>query len=320
MSIEEIKNKVIKQIVTNNIKSTKINILEEKYAFIVQVTTEDVRIAYNTVFDKKGTNIVTLGSFFYDSGSIYNTKFLEKIDENGNKYKFPIPDDVYMRELDEHHFIIPRNENGQNGNILFYIDRNNKVSYKGFIKGKIEKSILENKLLLTTVMINETNDEKECYFYSWDLNCRTSDKWSSLDNFANSYYIKYRIIHEFKFPPEVAEVILNFICKNNAWLATIKINSADNKYHLNFLTIIGLDGIPLLDLNYIRPDFSIGKIILEKKAVGEVDEKRLQLEQIMKQKMLEAKINKENMALSFLNVNALEEEKEKYLLSKNKKN
>ena len=324
LSIEQIKKVVIEQIKRKNIKVKRINILEKPYGFIVQIDDEWVSHHYNIVFDKEGEMIAPLGPFYGDTGTIYSTEILEGINEKGEKESVPITPSVLQRELDAHHFIIPRAENRLGGgNLLFYIDEYNEISYKGFIEGEIkyelflpEEKLMQEKLLLTEVTINREKEEKECFFYSWDLNRRISDKWSSLESSENPYSVAYRIMQGFRLPRNVADEILNFMRENDAWLGTLRINSEDNKHHLNFLSVIGLDGIPLLDLTYVLPDFSVGTIALEKQKMGEVDEKRLQLRQVMEQKMLELKHNQENMATNFFRANALGGEKRESLPKK----
>lgn len=213
---------------------------------------------------------------------------------------------------------------GGEGHLLFYVDKKNNVSYKGFIDGKIsypilkpEKSLMDNKLLLCTVTINKEREEEECFFYSWALNRRITAKWSSLDSIKNSCEVQYKLEKYFTFPTEVVDSILEYMQANNAWLATIRVNSKDNTMSLNFVTVIGLDGLPLLDLTYVLPDYSIGTIGLLKERIEEVDEKKAQLEQMMEQRMLEVQKNKENIAASFFRVNALLGETKKESIPEN---
>ncbi len=176
---------------------------------------------------------------------------------------------------------------------------------------------MDNKLLLCTVTINKEREEEECFFYSWALNRRITAKWSSLDSIKNSCEVQYKLEKYFTFPTEVVDSILEYMQANNAWLATIRVNSKDNTMSLNFVTVIGLDGLPLLDLTYVLPDYSIGTIGLLKERIEEVDEKKAQLEQMMEQRMLEVQKNKENIAASFFRVNALLGETKKESIPEN---
>lgn len=288
-----------------------VRVLEKEWGYLAQARNK--LVYYNAVFDRSGKSIYPfnefdINSFLSDPGSIYRSQMeIKKGDDGEDIYWHEVPDGIYLKELDANHFIVPSKDmKGEPSNLLFYINENEEPIYKGVIDGWIrrgDKKLVENKIVLTQVPVDKSKDEYEMFFYSWDKNCIVSDKWSTLDNTWNgceAVLARLRVLDDLK------TAILQHIQLHNVYLATLIINSSDNKHHMNLISLVDLSGIPLIDLMYLSPDYSVKSISLEKKRIGEVNEQKKYLQEVMNQKMLELSKNKENIVTNFFRVASLE--------------
>lgn len=301
-----IKQIVSKQLEENGINEGKIFILEKDWGYVVQVKCDKVYL--NEIIDKEGNIIYPLGIFDLDSGSVYRTEVHEKTDERGRNHTLVFEPSVRFIQLDANHFIIPRTEQTGFGNVLFFVDETNQVTYKGFIKGKIagniltkNKKLLEQKQILVSEEIDKTKDEYEHYFYSWDTNCRTSDKWNLLysPEAVDLYDIKDFLYNKMEVPVELVDEIINFMRKNEAWLAVLKIIPKESSYQRYFISLMGINGLPLIDLTYITPTYEVKTHPLKKEEIGEVDYIKQWLKAKMEQQIFEINENKKNIAANF---------------------
>lgn len=308
-----IKQLVTKQMEGNDIYDGQIHILEKDWGYVVQVIVKSNRVYLNEIFDKAGNIIYPLGKFAYDSGEVYREEVQEKTTDDGRKVTLVSEPDVRFKQLDNNHFIIPGTDESGFGNVLFFVDETNQVTYKGFIKGKIcgnvlteNKKLLEQKQLLVCEEIDETRDDYEYYFYSWDKNCRTSDKWSLLYSSKEIYYIKDFFLNTMNdLPVELANGIIGFMQDNEAWLAVLRIFSRDGKHQRYFISLIGMNGLPLADLTYISSTYEVMTHPLKKEEVGEVDNIKQLLKAKMEQRICEIEENKKNVAANFFQMASL---------------
>ncbi len=308
-----IKQLVSKQLEEYEINDGKIYILEKDWGYVVQVTYQENREYLNEVFDREGNVLCPLGMFAADSGPVYRTEIQERTDGQGIKHSLAYEPSVRFKQLDEHHFMIPRTEEAGIGNVLFFVDEENHVTYKGFIKGKIfgnilteNKRLLEQKQVLVCEEIDETKDEYEYSFYSWDKNCRTSDKWSYLYSPEGIFNVRdFLYNHMNKLPVELVNEIFNYMQENEAWLASLKIVSSDNRHQRYFISLIGMNGLPLIDLTYITPTYEVKTHHLEKVKIGEVDEIKQWLKVGMEQQLFKIEENKKNIASNFFHMTGL---------------
>lgn len=305
-----IKQLVDKQLLEKGIEDGVISILEKKWGYVAQIEYGNMKYS-NEVFDKYGNVIHPLGNFKRDSGEIYRTEVIQR-DTKYGKQTFTVDAIVRYKELDDNHFIIPRIEKKEIGNVLFFIDENNNVTYKGYIKGRIcgnalteNKRLIQQKQVLSHVEIDATRDEYEYFFYSWDRNCRTSDKWSWLNSPENVFNAKDILINRMKLPIELTMEIIKYMQSNGAWLGTLNLNSKDNKHQRNFVCLLGINGIPLIDLTYISQTYSVDTIPLKKERIGEVDDIKRLLQNRMDQQVSQIEENKENLASNFFKVTGL---------------
>lgn len=308
-----IKQLVSKQMEENDIHDGKIYILEKDWGYVVQVTDKYNKIYLNEIFDKEGNIIYPLGMFDLDSGPVYRMEVQEKIDDFGRKHTLVFEPSVRFKQLDDNHFIIPRTEKTDFGNVLFFVDETNQVVYKGFIKGKIfgnilteNKNLLEQKQVLVCEEIDETRDEYEHYFYSWDKNCRTSDKWNLLYSSEDIYNIKDFFYNKMNnLPVELVNEIIRYMQEKEAWLAVLKIISKDSKYQIYFISLIGINGLPLVDLIYITLTYKVKTHPLKKEEIGEVDNIKQLLKAEMEQRIFEIEENKKNITANFFQMTGL---------------
>ena len=217
------------------------------------------------------------------------------------------------RRLDEEHFIIPRIDEEEIKNIIFTVDKDDNVKYKGYIPGRItgnilteNKGLLKSKQVLSHIGIDEVKDKYEYFFYSWDRNCITSDKWSRIISSEEEFYAKDLLMNDIELPIELVNEIIKYMQSNKAWLTTLNLISKDNKHHRNFVCLIGIDGIPLMDLTYISQDYSIKTIQLKKKTIGEVDTLKELLQKRMDERVSQIEDNKKNIVTNFFSTVGLE--------------
>lgn len=315
-----IKQLVDKQLETIGITDGKIYILEKDFGYIVQVIYEDEYL--NEVIDKHGNIVYSLGNFANHSGEIYKTEVFERM-ERKEKMLFARESAIMYKELDENHFILPRLSGKEITNALFFIDKDNHVTYKGIIPGEISGTIItENKKLLeskqvvtsTRVDIEEARSEYEYFFYSWDKNCRTSDKWSRLlGGPASEFNVKDTLYNKIGLPVELIEEIIKYMQSNEVYLATLDLNSQDNEHHMNCMCLIGLDGIPLIDLTYITKTYEVQTIPLKKQRIGEVDTIKKLLQDRIDRKVTQINNNKKNISANFFKTVGLGMNDSKYL-------
>lgn len=304
MDINEITQIVQEQLKANNITDGSINILEKEFGYVIEIK---YQMEYmNEIFDKHGNIIYPLGSIHSDSGSIYRTEVIEKVDERGRKHRLVSDLGVRYRQLDGEHFIIPRLDEEGIKNILFNVDKDNNVTYKGYIQGRIDgniltenKNLLETKQVLSYIDIDEERDEQEYFFYSWDKNCRTSDKWSRIISPENKFYSKDLLMNQMNLPIELVDEIIKYMQSKEAWLATLSLSSKDNQHHMNFVCLIGIDGIPLIDLTYISQTYKVKTISLEKEKIGELDTIKKSLQERMDRAASQIEDNKKNITANF---------------------
>ncbi len=164
---------------------------------------------------------------------------------------------------------------------------------------------MDKKLLLSRVEVDAAKDDYEWFFYSWDKNCRVSDKWSTLDSLEYKSLARAVLVNQLNYPQDLVNKIINYMKLYHAWLATLQIKSEDNKHHMKFVCLINENGIPIMDLIYLAPDYSVESIQLEKKEVGEVDEKRGWLQALVNHRIMEIEERKKNIVSNFLNISAL---------------
>lgn len=318
---------VSKQLEENGIYDGKIYILEKDWGYIVQVTCKENKVYLNEIFDKDGNLIYPLGIFDYDSGPVYRTEVQEKNDDYGKKQTLVCESSVRFKQLDDNHFIIPRTEEMGFGNVLFFVDEENQLTYKGFIKGMISGNILtenkklsEQKQLLVCEEIDKTRDEYNNYFYSWDKNCRTSDKWNLLYSSEDIFNIKDFLYNKMnELPLELINDIISYMQEREAWLAILKIIPNGDKYERYFISIIGINGLPIADLTYITQTYEVKVYPLKKEEIGEVDNIKQLLKAEMEQRLFEIEENKKNITANFFQKTGLIMRDNKVLQMENKK-
>lgn len=304
MSIEELKKQ--------GITATNIFILEKPWGYVVQAMYDKMNQA-NGIFDKKGNIICPFESFFSDSGEIYNTEIEEmnylKYGKIPEKQVITHKPHVQYKELDKNHFIIPRaRENSPGpGNALFYISEDGKINYKGYIEGRIAGSVLtenkklsQSKQLFVYADVDKEKDECDNYFYSWEKNCRTSDKWNILCPPESLFSARDILANQLKLPFELVDELTEYMKSTEAWLSALMLNSKNNKHHRNFICLIGIDGKPLIDLTYVSQTYAVDSIPLKKQEVGEVDNIKTLLQQRMDKQAEQIEQNKQNLATNFL--------------------
>lgn len=310
---------IIKQLVTRQLEENsfrdckQVYILEKDWGYAVEITFENTLEYFNELFDRVGNVIYSLGSFGYDTGEIYGTEVQEKTDDDGRNHTLVHAPDVRFKQLDDNHFIIPRIDGSVVGNALFFVDESNQVTYKGFIRGRIRgniltqnKKLIEQKCVLVCETIDETRDEYDNYFYSWDKNCRTSDKWNLLYSSESLFSVKDFLYNSMNdLPKELVNEIIRYMQENEAWLAALKIIPKDNRNERYFISLIGNNGLPLVDLTYITPTYEVKTYPLRKEEIGEVDDIRQSLKEKMEQRVLGIQENKRNIAANFFRMTGL---------------
>ena len=320
-----IKQLVDKQLETIGITDGKIYILEKDFGYIVQVIYEDEREDkyLNEVIDKHGNIVYSLGNFANGSGEIYKTEVFERMEKKGKTLLAREPA-IRYKELDENHFILPRLSGKEIRNALFFIDKDNHVTYKGIIPGKISgtiisenKKLLESKQVVTNIRVDieeARSEQDEHFFYSWDKNCRTSDKWSRLlGGSASELNVRDVLYNQIGLPTELIEEIIKYMQSNEVYLATLNLNSQDNEHHMNCMCLIGLDGIPLIDLTYITKTYEVQTIPLKKQRIGEVDTIKKLLQDRIDRKVTQINNNKKNISANFFKTVGLGMNDSKYL-------
>lgn len=302
MDIISINKLVEEQLISKGIIDGTVAILEKEWGYVVQIQKDKEYL--NELLDKEGNIIYPLGDFQNDSGAVYLTELFDF-----GKRIIPIEATVRYKELDSNHFIIPRANEEKAGSALFFVNESKNVMYKGYINGRIcgdalneDKKLIQQKQVLSFVEIDKTRDKYEYFFYSWDKNCRISDKWSSIYPPKNSSPVRNCLNNEMKFPLDLSQEIIKYMQENGAYLATLKLNSKDNEHHMNFVCLIGLDGIPLIDLTYVSQTYSIETIQLKKQKIGEVDNIKTFLQERIDKKASQIEENKQNITTNFLNV------------------
>ncbi len=302
---DKIRELVAKKLESANIFYNRIRILKKDWGYLVQVDEH-----YNMIFDKNGQVISPLASCYGDTGSLYNTEIKEKCDHYGKNHVWASKGYIMVKELDQNHFMIPIVDDEGVGNYLFYVDENHKITRKDFIRGTFEGNILtlDRHLMETKQLLHyELKDEKNEYsFYSWEKGERTSDIWSNIIGPEHRDRLWVQLTEKFEYPDELALELIKHIQENQVYLATQTISSSDKKTCLNLICFIGVDGIPKTDLLYLAPDYSVKNYSLEKKEIGEVDLKRLYLQEIVNQKNQEIEENKKALVSNFLKMSTLE--------------
>lgn len=334
-----IKQLVDQQLAKKGITDGAVYILEKKWGYVVQIDYANNMAHANELFDKDG-NIIYPLSNFQSIGGVYLTEVEEVIEQKytpeimerikgtamEEKLKCTIAKEssVQFRELDDNHFIIPNSGKKEIGNVLFFIEQDNTVTYKGYIKGKIlgnilteDKKLMEQKQVLSCVEIDSTRDEYEYFFYSWDKNCRVSDKWSTLYKPQDTFRAEDLLTNKMKLPREFALGIVECMQSNGAWLATLNLNSKDNKHHEYFVCLVGIDGLPLMDLKHISQLYEVKTIPLKKEKIGEVDNIKTLLQEKMNQTIsqIEEKKdkNKRDLTANFFKGSSLEMNDAKFI-------
>lgn len=319
-----IKQFVSKQLKESEIKESEIDILETDWGYAVQVSNRNNWEYLNELFDKEGHILYPLGTFHHDSGEIYSTEMKEFVDNYEKKYTFPYAPKVRWKQLDINHFVIPRINEKEIGNALFFVDESNQVTYKGFITGRIcgnilteNKKMIEQKLLLVCEEIDKVKDEYEYYYYSWDKNKRISDKWNQLYSPEDIYRIKDFLYNKMNnMPKDFVNEVLRYMQEKEAWLAVLSIISNDNQHQRHFISFIGMNGLPLIDLTYITSTNEVKTHSLKKEEIGEVDEIRQWLKKEMEQRLLEIEENKKNIATNFFQITGITINNEKDITDK----
>lgn len=237
-------------------------------------------------------------------GDIYSTERQHYTDDYGKEHTFFKKPKVCYIQLDDKHFIIPKIKNNQVGNVLFFINEDNKMEYKGNIEGKINKGnkmLIEQKKVISTVTVDEVHDRYDTFIYSWDKNKRVSDKWSNIVKPEQEFQAKDILINKIELPVEGANEIIKIMQEKEALLTTLDIHSDDNQYNRICTCLIGMDGIPLTDLIYIsQTTYEVETTPLKKDKIGEVDEVK---EELQKKLNIQAGIvqnNKQNLGANFL--------------------
>lgn len=307
MDTNKIKQIVQEQLEVKDIAYENISILEQEFGYVIEVKCESQR-CMNELFDKYGNILYPFGDLNYyekNPGSIYNTVVCE---DPNDGMPFTISPDVRFKRLDDNHFIIPRLNEGKKGSGLFFVDKDNKIKYKGYIKGEIYGNILEvekyeqlikTKQFLVCNEIDVTREESEYFFYSYDRNCRTSDKWSNLVSPKMTIESLNILLNKMKLPEDLAQEIIKYMQLKGAWLATLNLNSKNNEHHSNFASLIGIAGIPLIDLTYISPTYQVKTIQLKKERIGEVDTIKQLLQERMDMQVSQIEYNKNNLTANF---------------------
>lgn len=336
-----IKKLVDQQLEEKGIADGKVYILERKWGYVVQIDYADMKQA-NELFDKDGNIIHPFNNFPSGVRGSYLTEIKEYTNMNGSetekylieKYgqeiteKLPnvfkkttvaLSPAVLYRELDANHFIIPTSgKEKEITHMLFFIEPDNNITFKGYINGTLDtnKKLSEQKQLFSQIEIDRLKDEFEYFFYSWDKNTRVSDKWNMLYAPEDTLVAQTFLFNEMNLPVEFSREIVNYMQSNEAWLAILNLKLKDTKYHedceyskinhhpdKHFVCLIGIDGIPLMDLAYITDTYEVKTIPLKKKKIGEVDAIKTELQKYMDQKFLRIeeikKENKENLTDSF---------------------
>lgn len=338
-----IKQLVAQQLAKKNITDGTVYILERKWGYVVQIDYANDKEHANELFDRDGNMIYPLSNFQSDSGEIYKTEVEEVIEQKyppeimerikgtviEEKLKRTIATDssVQFRKLDDNHFIIPNSGKEGIGNVLFFVEQDNSVTYKGYIEGRIldtilteNKKLMEQKQVLSCVEIDRTRDEFEYFFYSWDKNCRVSDKWSRLNSSEDTFYAKDFLMNKMKLPREFSLGIVNYMQSNDAWLATLNLNSKDNRHHEYFICLVGMNGLPLIDLTHISQTYEVGTIPLKKKKIGEVDTIKALLQKRMNQKISQIEEikneNKRNLTDNFFSRTGLDMNDVKFIVDR----
>lgn len=305
-----IKKIVDEQLHTKGIKDGKVFILEREWGYVVEIMYEKLGKHYlNEVFDREGNIVHSLGNIESDTGEIYRTETYE-IDTRLEKKIFATEPAVRYKELDSKHFVIPTTGKSGNENALFFVHEDNKVEYKGNIEGRLSGSILaENKKMmkqkqvLSTVDIDKMRNEHDYFFYSWDKNCRTSDKWNRMirpeSSFNANDFLLNTIGLDFPGGNELRTNIVEYMKENNAWLTALTLHSKDYQHKRNFICLVGIDGLPLIDLTYISQMYTIETIELKKDRIGEVDCIKKLLQERIDNQVMKIEENKKNLADNF---------------------
>lgn len=212
----------------------------------------------NEIIDKEGNIIYPLVEFEFDAGEIYNTEQKHVVDDYKREHTFFSKPKVCYIQLDDNYFIIPKVKNKKISNALFCINEENEVEYVGDIEGKIRrdtfksnKSLMEQKKVISQVTVDEVHDRYDTFIYSWYKNKIVSDKWSNIVEPEYEFQAKDILINKIELPVEGANEIIKIMQEKEALLTTLDIHSDDNQYNRMCTCLIGMDGIPLTDLIYI---------------------------------------------------------------------
>lgn len=308
---------LIKQIVDEQLEEKGIGdgevfILKKEWGYVVEVKYGKLGKHYlNEAFDREGNIVHPLGNIAKDTGEIYRTETHE-IDSKFGKKIFATEPAVRYKELDSNHFIIPATGKSGIENALFFVHENNEVEYKGNIEGSLSgsaltenKGLVDRKQVLSTVDTDKMRNEHDYFFYSWDKNCRTSDKWHCMirpeSSFNANDFLLNTIGLDFPGGDALRKNIIEYMKENKAWLVALTLHSEDYKHERNFVCLIGEDGIPLIDLTYISEMYTVETIGLKKDRIGEVDCIKKLLQDRMDKQVMKLEENKKNINENFFN-------------------
>lgn len=176
---------------------------------------------------------------------------------NGRKHIDSKTADVQYVELDNEHFIIPKSIKNQLGSALFSIDGNNNITHKEDIEGEIYEDTTQNKILRKQKQlkvrryIDEKNEKYEEFFYSWEK-CKKSDIWNDIIAQPNDIGFAMGFLQSIDTEGELIDAIGEYIKENNVCLATLNLKAKDNEEQLDFICLIGTDGVPISDLTCVN--------------------------------------------------------------------
>lgn len=298
----EIKEIVEKRLTEKDIESGEIYIIEKQWGYIVQIKNRSGFL--NGIFSKNGTPICDIEEIKDNSGSIYYTEKQEDIYEKEKVHWGCMPEVQYV-ELDQNHFIIPRLVENEVGNYLFYRDEKGQIKDLAHIRGKIDL-LDEGQKKWKQFSVREENNDTGRYFYSWDKNCRISDKWSKIFCPKGALATYFHLVGEFDFPEELVIEITNYMTENKICLATLSLEAKEDKeQHIDLICLIGMNGIPVSDLLYVTSQNRIGNIEISKDRIGEVEKQKEELQQRLEERAREKKQNREHLIENFFKISKL---------------
>ena len=137
--------------------------------------------------------------------------------------------------------------------------------------------------------------------------CIISDKWSAVFPMEESREVQSFIFNKLHMDKDFATATIKNMQDYNAFLVFLRINSSDYSRHLDFISLIGTDGIPVFDLMNISANiYKIRGYQLRRDRIGEIEEKRKMIKELLDEKIKEQKEEKKNYIQNFYQGGRLE--------------